>query len=61
MPNLDRFACGLPDPQAEPALYTCDNCGCEIYEGELYYDVHSEKACSTSCALELAGAVEMYA
>lgn len=56
MPNLDRFAQGLPDPQDEKELFCCDHCGAEIYEGDDYYSTGpNEYACSESCALELAG------
>ena len=32
--SMDRFACGLPDPQAAPVLDYCAWCGGEIYGGE---------------------------
>ncbi|MFD2704658.1 hypothetical protein [Salibacterium lacus] len=31
-PNLDRFAEGLADPQAQPEIVECDACGAEIYD-----------------------------
>ncbi len=37
MPNLDRFAQGLPDPQDAPVLANCEACSGEIYPGEYVY------------------------
>jgi hypothetical protein len=32
--SMDRFACGLPDPQEAPVITECAWCGGEIYGGE---------------------------
>lgn len=39
MACLDRFAYGLPDAQAEPAVAVCDGCGDQIYAGEVIYQL----------------------
>lgn len=36
---LDRFSCGIPDPQDEGVFAECEGCGGEIYFGENYYEV----------------------
>lgn len=38
--SLDRFAHGLPDPQAEEPTAVCEGCGEEIYPGEDVYLVN---------------------
>jgi hypothetical protein len=54
MPNLDRFAEGVKDPQEAKTVCYCDLCGADIYEGD--YKVTSaatddEVYCSVGCLL----------
>lgn len=40
---LDRYLTEEPD---EPrVVYECDMCGCEIYEGDDYYEIGDTKLC----------------
>jgi len=50
MPNLDRFAQGLPDPQEQPFMPPCDICGNYIYTDlESYDDTADGGYVHTSC------------
>lgn len=40
--NLDRFSCGLPDPQAAKVMARCEGCGGEIYEANEVYCVNGD-------------------
>lgn len=42
MPNLDRFAHGIKDPQNTAPLTHCAGCGGAIYPGEEIYLVDSD-------------------
>lgn len=34
---MDRFSgVPIPDPQSMPITGECDNCGCELYDNEVY-------------------------
>jgi len=33
------------DPQEQPVFCCCDDCGCEIYEGEEYFNTESGFLC----------------
>lgn len=33
---MDRFSQGLKDPQDAPITGECENCGCELYEDEVF-------------------------
>jgi len=57
--SLDRFAYGLPDPQAhEPKVIGKCACGCgeEIVEGYEYIEYDGEWFADTSCFLKYHGA-----
>ncbi|PYI57052.1 hypothetical protein [Paenibacillus flagellatus] len=52
MPNLDRFATGLPDPQDQPQqpIDECmlDSCQRPIYPGQIVW----KHGCDTYCSLQ---------
>lgn len=39
---------GYYDPPEYDPVFTCDKCGCEIYEGDDYYLIEGEHIC-TDC------------
>lgn len=60
--HLDRFAYGLPDPQARPAavVATCC-CGDDIFVGDEAISHEDNLYCGYRCLMEDIGAVEVNA
>jgi hypothetical protein len=63
---LDRFAQGLPDPQAKAAskelpVDECANDGCQawIYSGDKVWRYDGDLYCKFKCLTEAMGAIEL--
>ena len=51
---MDRFK----EPDVEKTYGTCSNCDCELYEGEVIYELDGVKLCSKDCVVEHVHAAE---
>lgn len=54
---MDRFSTGLADPQEETVVDECDECGGEIYRGQMVWRVGADLYCKKDCLLQNIGAV----
>jgi hypothetical protein len=58
MPDLDRFAVGLPDPQQKPAAVVakCEACGASIFLGDDAVESGGAYFCDSVCFMRFMGA-----
>lgn len=54
LPHYDAWR--TAEPPEEKPLATCAYCGCEIHEGESYWELDGQAYCSTDCLAEGVGA-----
>jgi hypothetical protein len=58
---MDRFTQGLPDPQEAKVFDHCEECGGEIYHGQLATHMNGTLFCSDKCLFHYLGAVTITA
>lgn len=58
---MDRFSQGLADPQEATVIDHCEECGSEIYAGQLATSMDGTLFCTDRCLFNNLGAVTITA